>query len=662
MSCSPDVVTAERDVQPSLDVPPVDGVLRFTVRRNSEAADLGADRGSLPQAEGADGSRRPNRDSDRSGADADPAEPSLKIMPIERVEAELCTLAGQLAAGTCRYLELLAEFDAREGWQGSNIRSCAQWLSWRCGVDLRTAREHLRVARRLADLPRLRQQFSAGRLSYSKARAIARVATTKNEVSLVDAALCAPAAQIERITRGMQRAERDGQADLNRARSRQNQAGQAGSQSTVTTRVRERDLGIRWRWDDDGTLVLWGRLDPIDGARLLAAAVRADAERRRTTSLDDPVDLSDRPESGPDGAAEQTTDRGVQSRPNRAAQDADGSAEPSQCGGSGRDSGRLGGLDPGVRNGSAEPSDHGRACQPDRSDQDCLAEPLSDIYASEPGRVGEDSAAEPSLPDGEAQSRPDRPGQDGSAEPFQSAALTPPNDLGPALTAMAEMVSAMPSAPVHAPRAEVWVHVDTRDAVANPASARSASCRIDDGPALEAADVEQISCAAWIRRAVHAADGRTIDLGRRNRRPSKRLLAVLLDRDRGCVLPGCGRTRFLHAHHVCAWSRGGQTDLDNLVMLCGEHHRGVHNGLFTVSAEGQQRFHFAGADGREILAAPPIEGRASGLRTAGQSVGPATIVPNWDGRRLDLDWAVSCFLQESRRPARPVKVAELAAG
>jgi hypothetical protein len=112
--------------------------------------------------------------------------------PLKHVEAELCSLAGQIAAATSRFLRVLAEFDAREGWAGWNIRSCAHWLSWRCGLDLRTAREHVRVARALVELPKVRECFDAGRISYSKVRAIARVATPTSETDLLDAALHSP--------------------------------------------------------------------------------------------------------------------------------------------------------------------------------------------------------------------------------------------------------------------------------------------------------------------------------------------------------------------------------------------------------------------------------------------------------------------------------------
>jgi hypothetical protein len=76
---------------------------------------------------------------------ASPAEPAR--VPLERVEAQICELAGHLAAATCRFLVLLADFDARRGWASWEMGSCAQWLSWRCQMSSGTAREHVRVAR-----------------------------------------------------------------------------------------------------------------------------------------------------------------------------------------------------------------------------------------------------------------------------------------------------------------------------------------------------------------------------------------------------------------------------------------------------------------------------------------------------------------------------------
>src|SRR5437763_3610897 len=91
-------------------------------------------------------------------------------VPLERLEAQICELAGHLAAATCRFLVLLADFDARRGWASWEMSSCAQWLSWKCQMSSGTAREHVRVARALPDLPVIRARFAAGRLSYAKVR------------------------------------------------------------------------------------------------------------------------------------------------------------------------------------------------------------------------------------------------------------------------------------------------------------------------------------------------------------------------------------------------------------------------------------------------------------------------------------------------------------
>ena len=68
------------------------------------------------------------------------------VVPLERLEAQICELAGHLTAATCRFLILLADFDARRGWASWDMNSCASWLSWKCQMSSGTAREHVRVA------------------------------------------------------------------------------------------------------------------------------------------------------------------------------------------------------------------------------------------------------------------------------------------------------------------------------------------------------------------------------------------------------------------------------------------------------------------------------------------------------------------------------------
>src|SRR5690606_11700310 len=101
---------------------------------------------------------------------------------VQQLEDDLCELAAHIDAAMFRWLELLREFDECQGWGGGEgIKSCAHWLNWKCGLSLNAGRERLRVAQALPQLPQTTAAFREGRLSYSKVRAITRVATSKNE-------------------------------------------------------------------------------------------------------------------------------------------------------------------------------------------------------------------------------------------------------------------------------------------------------------------------------------------------------------------------------------------------------------------------------------------------------------------------------------------------
>ncbi|MGZ6968860.1 MAG: DUF222 domain-containing protein, partial [Acidimicrobiia bacterium] len=120
--------------------------------------------------------------------EAEPVVGDVAGHPMEWLEAEICTLAGHIAAATCRFLLLIGEFDDRGGWRTWECLSAAHWLSWKCGMSTRTAREHVRVAHALQELPVMTEAFAAGQLSYSKVRAMTRVATPKTERDLVEVA------------------------------------------------------------------------------------------------------------------------------------------------------------------------------------------------------------------------------------------------------------------------------------------------------------------------------------------------------------------------------------------------------------------------------------------------------------------------------------------
>ncbi|MCF6746219.1 DUF222 domain-containing protein [Blastococcus sp. KM273128] len=127
--------------------------------------------------------------------------------PLEQLALAITSGAVRLAAATATWLRLVAEFDERGGWHGVGILSCAHWLAWQCGMGPGAAREHVRVARALRGLPRIEAVFAAGRLSYSKVRALTRVAEPDSEAALLEFAFAATASQTERFCREWRRVD-----------------------------------------------------------------------------------------------------------------------------------------------------------------------------------------------------------------------------------------------------------------------------------------------------------------------------------------------------------------------------------------------------------------------------------------------------------------------
>lgn len=131
----------------------------------------------------------------------DPSNASISTTSTEVLEHEAATLAGQIAAATCRFLLVVGELDERRAWAQWSCKSMAHWLSWRCSLAEQTARDQVRVARRMRELPVITAAFGRGELSYSKVRALVRVATPESDGDLAELARTATAAQLERIIR-----------------------------------------------------------------------------------------------------------------------------------------------------------------------------------------------------------------------------------------------------------------------------------------------------------------------------------------------------------------------------------------------------------------------------------------------------------------------------
>jgi hypothetical protein len=168
----------------------------------------------------------------------------------EALGEQIALLSAQIQAATYQLLVMIREFDERDGWS-EGFRSCAHWLNWRTGLGLPAAREKVRVARALGDLPLVSAAMSEGTVSFSKVRALTRVATSENEADLLEFAHAGTAAHVERLVRAWRRVDRVEEAEQENLRH-------------------ESRYLSAWV-DEDGMVVVRGRLAPEAGAALLRA-------------------------------------------------------------------------------------------------------------------------------------------------------------------------------------------------------------------------------------------------------------------------------------------------------------------------------------------------------------------------------------------------------
>jgi hypothetical protein len=176
---------------------------------------------------------------------------ALASFSTDELEDQITELAGHLNAANYRWLTLIAEFDRRQGWAGSKITSCAHWLNFKCGLNLGAAREKVRVAHALPSLPKIAASMARGELSYSKVRALTRIACAATEDSLLMIALHGTAHHVETLVRHYRRAEHNEQL-AREDRQQQN-------------------ASFKYWYDEDGSLIFHGRMPAVAGATFMKA-------------------------------------------------------------------------------------------------------------------------------------------------------------------------------------------------------------------------------------------------------------------------------------------------------------------------------------------------------------------------------------------------------
>jgi hypothetical protein len=436
---------------------------------------------------------------------------------LDELEAKITELWGYLNAATYRFLALVAEFDREQAYARHGLANTAQWLNWQCGIGAVAAREKVRVARALEQLPEIADAFAKGEISYSKVRAMTRVATTANESVLVNVARHGTAAHVERLVRKYRWTQRRDAAQLSQLQHEQRYAA--------------------YFFDMDGMFVLNARLPPEIGA-VVRKALEVAVEGVRP----------------PGGKVSAETALQIPANVWNA------------------DALRL------------------------------VAERFLETHGEETGA--------------------------GSS----------------------------------ADRVQVVVHIDQAILAEQQAAAEGATphrCELEEGPALALDTARRLACDAALVGIVEADDGEPLNVGRKTRSIPPAIGRALKVRDGGCRFPGCDRTRFTQGHHVRHWADGGETKLDNLIMLCGFHHRLVHEGGYGLKCTDDGLFVFTRPDGTRVEAngARCFSGNKSppGLRDyltrhePELSITAETSRCRWLGENLDFSLAIEAMqLLESK--------------
>jgi hypothetical protein len=362
--------------------------------------------------------------------------------PIDELDAAICRLSSRIHSETYQMLVLVREFDDRMGWAKWGFSNCAEWLSWRCGSSLSAAREKVRTAQALRELPEISLAFREGRLSYTKVRALTRVAAVHGEDALLRYALDASAPGVEERCRQIRNTQPDSVHDARRVWD-------------------ARSLSV-WRNASNGTLCLRAEL-PLEVGELVMKAIEKALERNE---IADAV-----------GDASKTTFQSQQA--------------------------------------------------------DALVE-IAQAYIDGSTAVGESSTST-------------------------------------------------------ADRYQVVVHVD--EAALHGGAGRA------DAP-LET--IKRLACDCSAVVVTEDERGAPLNVGRKQRIVSTPLRRAVVARDRHCTFPGCHRMRHVQAHHVHHWADGGETNVDNLVLLCWQHHRFLHEGGCSIRRDYRGENYFVRADGRVI--------------------------------------------------------------
>lgn len=175
-----------------------------------------------------------------------------------------------------------------------------------------------------------------------------------------------------------------------------------------------------------------------------------------------------------------------------------------------------------------------------------------------------------------------------------------------------------------------------------------------EGACLSTQAARRLACDAGIVTMVEDSNGNCVSVGRKSRSIPASMKRALLRRDKACRFPGCSNHQFVDGHHIEHWADGGETRLGNLVLLCGAHHRFVHEYGYSLVLDAQQQPRFFDPQGAPVpelpRRAPVIDDPREVIEraNAGLDITATTAIPLWDGERPNYDWIVEDLCRADR--------------
>ena len=518
---------------------------------------------------------------DRLILEADPDH--LDFIPDDPAELRraVTRMAAHLNLADWRFIKLIAAMERTRGWREGGYCNLGNWLDHRCGLGPCAARERIRIGRALAKLPHIDAAFRDGVISYSKVRAITRVATPETDAMLLAIAEGSSAAQLESLVRTY---ERVGKSDSGRASSEQRRS-------------------LSWYYED-GMLVITAAVPAERGALVIKALQQVvdggkDEREAYYQSVLPATCRRETAEPAADGDSEgigraQGASRGSDGPPMHAAGNNSAAAESVVAGddfGAAAASAGSAAQGAGATDGKAT---DGKELPPQA--EWAAADVSTDVSAETPAnRTGRDNGEEVSTQTASAAVTEVDVSGGVSAETddlpdwliFELASTE--QRFADALVDMAEHCLAS--------RAGRWKQRRTgqryqvmltigRNELAAQRAAGGARYYVEPDWGIDEADARHIACDADLTEFIQDARGNLLNYERRRRIVPARLLRALKLRDHSrCRFPGCAHQRYVEAHHVRHWIDGGETRLENLVLLCGAHHRLLHHGAFRITIE-----------------------------------------------------------------------------